>query len=1132
MKVSAVIAIYIGLLVRAQGFVVSVVPFRGRPFVAPPTQLHSVAAPSSISVAQDWNETLASYGSNLGRATTKDAYYTATKSLSALLRQYTMEEEDRGIDNSINLNLLTPVVVAALRCCAKHNDYKTILELFQSLEIFCETNCQTLDRRLVGKTLSSLQQTSCSFNKLQTVFRRSIDDDYNCWTPSNTTTIPSTLEVNAMLKSCLQHSKTKKALEYFDLYRNVSDAYSLCFVLQCLEQSLLSSSSSRQVKRPILTNPILNHCTSGSCWQWNQALCYVDTLDDVSILNNPVVSELLELNRLAAAQSHNGGRSETTKHLLQYLETINFEMDAQTCTRVQASLDWQASVQFLNDCRRDSNNNKPPPNIYMYGATMAVCAQARQYKTTLQLLQSILQRENDLQPNTIVFNNALHSLRGRSAPRKLKPTHVQQCQERLRAAFTLLGDMELSGVPLDAITFHSFLRVVANTHSVVDWKSVQVDFSEWFGSLDDTIPFVERLVFTILDQMKKREVPCDVVTYQNCMECLGDFGSIQRLLAMLNRTTTCAAELYDLALNALAKMGDTEGVCRLLSDRNRARIASDSKTTLHVINTLGRGSFASSLPAFLRGELEETDPLFKISSQYCLDLCELVRSTSLEAHHFSAAMSWALQSKDFDTAKQILLHMKAVGFRPSNESLQEISRAYARMALTPSGVQSSALQTTEAVHRHANVTAAACAKTAFKILTTVQEPSSSLITLVSKACGATGRFRESESLLRLIHARILNDKLRKPNQSSRAERSLPGLHRSLLRYCAIHGNVTNALRICEDIQSFKTRVLERDTDRSDHFAGMGINEWKSLLVAASKSGHWRVCLSTLQFVRPHVEATHLRHAKTDFEMERSRREYERLEIFIKVAMKCLAVRSQYGWIVRGIDDWIEWSGRRPPSGAVSAALRRLASRGRGDEVNNLLSRCTLIPSSRTKGDDDLYEISLYVCAITALYQNGLYDEADEAFLAALSKGRLQLKLDRRLQGQDPTIALDLHGMNIAMAHSAVRIALHQETAASIESDDKSKKPDMVIVTGRGLNSALSMRPVLRPEVQRMLMEEFYPPLSSSSVPGNMGALRVTATDISGWLDHQQSQKDARMLMAAQIIKGIVSDSVHAVFKVV
>jgi hypothetical protein len=63
---------------------------------------------------------------------------------------------------------------------------------------------------------------------------------------------------------------------------------------------------------------------------------------------------------------------------------------------------------------------------------------------------------------------------------------------------------------------------------------------------------------------------------------------------------------------------------------------------------------------------------------------------------------------------------------------------------------------------------------------------------------------------------------------------------------------------------------------------------------------------------------------------------------------------------------------------------------------------------------------------------------------------------------------------------------------------------MVIVTGRGINSAYQMRPVLRPEIQRMLTEEFYPPLSTTSVPGNMGALMVPVEDIEAWVSNQNS----------------------------
>ena len=81
---------------------------------------------------------------------------------------------------------------------------------------------------------------------------------------------------------------------------------------------------------------------------------------------------------------------------------------------------------------------------------------------------------------------------------------------------------------------------------------------------------------------------------------------------------------------------------------------------------------------------------------------------------------------------------------------------------------------------------------------------------------------------------------------------------------------------------------------------------------------------------------------------------------------------------------------------------------------------------------------------------------------------------------------------------------------------------LIIVTGRGRNSAFRMRPVLRPEIQRMLLEEFYPPLNSMSLPGNMGALAVNSQDLAAWQSHQQEQKGARFLAIAAALKNLSS----------
>ena len=169
-----------------------------------------------------------------------------------------------------------------------------------------------------------------------------------------------------------------------------------------------------------------------------------------------------------------------------------------------------------------------------------------------------------------------------------------------------------------------------------------------------------------------------------------------------------------------------------------------------------------------------------------------------------------------------------------------------------------------------------------------------------------------------------------------------------------------------------------------------------------------------------------------------------------------------------------------------------------------------------------YELFIHVSAITALYHAGLYNVADDVFVDAVSRGSLPFNLLKQTYGVERRFTLDLHGMNLAVAHSAVRVALQQEVLSASYATSDVWDNDMVIVTGRGRNSALQMRPVLRPEVQRLLVEEFYPPLSTTSVQGNLGALRVPASDISEWLLHQRQQKGARMLTVAAVLKSLSS----------
>ena len=82
--------------------------------------------------------------------------------------------------------------------------------------------------------------------------------------------------------------------------------------------------------------------------------------------------------------------------------------------------------------------------------------------------------------------------------------------------------------------------------------------------------------------------------------------------------------------------------------------------------------------------------------------------------------------------------------------------------------------------------------------------------------------------------------------------------------------------------------------------------------------------------------------------------------------------------------------------------------------------------------------------------------------------------------------------------------------------------DILIVTGKGKRSSRHLRPVLRPEVQRMLVEEFYPPIGTSSTPNNLGALKISADDANAWIEHQQQQKGVRFLAVADALRTITT----------
>lgn len=1116
----------------------------------------------STHMARNDTETLWSYVYNLQRARRdnddtrangydeqirKQALLKPARSLAYFLESHTY----RNHDKALIVEPLQRAVVQAVRAASGINDYRLILQLLNASIHFATANddrTAVLDTRIAGETISALSRTAVNINKIKAAWNK-VTDTRTRWTRA-----VGSLEVNAMLQAFIDRGKVRVALTFFHEYICATDAYSISIVFNGLAKSITDSQKPTDNVTALENSELVPKLLASlsSCWQWNEAMVLLDSTN-ASDWNNPVLTSVLQLNERAAQVFPDHDGPARVIFLIDIMKEHRILPDQVTSTLILSNLGnaWETAIELLcssSTQQYDGAWTLAPPNVYMYSAAMAVCARSRGYESTVKLLKE-LETSKDLQPNVWVYNSVLQALtttRKRIVRNKAKPLAREQAKERLKAALELFRRMK---VQPDLVTFNTLLAVAGSTLPLLqetEWCDLENHFPDFFPSPDYSHD--EQLVTTLLDRMKERNIELDTLTYKHAIQAICEGPSILRLIrrARSDCSKHRAIEIYNAGLSILAEVGDFESAVRILSTMPETNL--NSETTVHIINALGSAGMTSSLPPFFEGEIAGDDVAQVVASSHGVDLQRLALPP-LDALHFSAAISCCLRVSDFESARRLLVHMRVVGVRPSPESLQNLAWSYAIIALEHHGKASS--RPADGSESMSGKVPTVRARSAFSILSSIENPPVALVSIVAKACCSAGLIPEAQTLLRSLHKRVLHSRLDKNFQSSLRQRDivdagdriLPGLHRDLLRFCAVEGNVTNALRICEDIQYFSKQLATfttyQDTQyplqiagefRPNSYAtvdttdglGMTATGWKSLLVAASKSNHWKVCLSTLQFLRPFLVATHPSKAQSKEERARLTEAYGRLESAMNTAVKCLAVRSQYAWIVRAIYDWIDWSGRRPPKEAVLAAVRVLSNRGRGEEVNSLLACCTTMESCNTKCDNKSYNTMLFVGAITALYNDGLYDEADDAFVAAVSQCALPFNVERQPYGAEKRITLDLHGMNLAVAHSAVRIALQQEAVSVSWKTTELWDKDMVIVTGRGLNSALKMRPVLRPAVQRMLVEEFYPPLNTVSVPGNLGAICIASEDISEWLKHQQQQKSARLLMVAAMLKNIAS----------
>mmetsp|Transcript_23764 Transcript_23764/g.57302 ORF Transcript_23764/g.57302 Transcript_23764/m.57302 type:complete len:1469 (+) Transcript_23764:151-4557(+) len=883
--------------------------------------------------------------------------------------------------------------------------------------------------------------------------------------------------------------------------------------------------------------------------------------------------------------------------------TYTYSLAISTCARCNQR---EMALSLLDKMAASKNTTAADPNTWVYNAAILACAESTTatslarsrsrgsgygLMTAFDILEKMetdsSESEEDTSPDTVSYNTALSILDESSfVTMKESQSKTAQCNNNrlskhdriIDVVIDILDTMEVNGVSRDAITYYNAIMACKHNGS----EDALAIFRK---SLLDT-DFIQHTSENIEEvgastELKGRAAAGVVFVANAALSVIARFGDVHALpevLSMLSRmNATLDAESIKHIIRTLGKIDDCEAILALLICLRGQSFANDILKDRYFIDILSNIS-------------EKSIPM-------------------IEEQVYSAAITSCLRHDELGMADQILLSMKKNGLMLNQRSLMEIISEYCRMAMTSSKEEFKLARLAKrqefdnarfGIVDPIYITSRARAKAALAMLKAVDTPPPSLLSPVAKACCAAGLWQDARSVVRRMHRAAIRE-FRSGNQDGSSSSNLvnrgkfldelPRLHRSLLKYCAKGGNITPALNIADDIQFLASQIRQHgkslrgmakarcnepelvalssrllmdiptpdnipEADFSDAGAfstilerpvGLTGQDWKLILIAASRGGHWKVCVGTLPFIRPYVKETHPMYARESFassshdivrpsnrpSLERLNRKYDRIARALTAAILCFEARSQYAWAIRAIDDWIDWSGRRPRKEAVASACRILAKRHRGQEVLNMVMKVLNIPAidnpdvctgDRFEIPEYTYEKAIYTESINALHKSGLYEEADQLYAAGVSNGHLPWAV---MQVSDSRqLRLDLHGMSAAVAHSAVRVSLQKEIIGSSKSSyvaaGNTWARDVMIITGRGRRSGERFRPVLRPEVQRMLTEEFYPPLGTSSIPGNMGALLVRSGDIGAWLSHQQKQKGERLLFVADMLRDISS----------
>lgn len=195
--------------------------------------------------------------------------------------------------------------------------------------------------------------------------------------------------------------------------------------------------------------------------------------------------------------------------------------------------------------------------------------------------------------------------------------------------------------------------------------------------------------------------------------------------------------------------------------------------------------------------------------------------------------------------------------------------------------------------------------------------------------------------------------------------------------------------------------------------------------------------------------------------------------------------------VKKVFSMFKTSGLRPKTFTI-AEMVRIARRN-----NDMLLLLDIMRWAAMYTVDQLFiPFPVISDALAGLYASGSTSLCLEAYQALYAAGRLSHWTQK--DGQE--VVVDLHTFNRGLAHAALSTVLEE-----IRSDPAlASATSLVVIAGQSLSHGAGTQPFcLIEEVQNQLLEEFFPPIPSSTAPGNAGRVRINLRDLRDSQAHSQ-----------------------------